>query len=151
MNRFVDRRLIARDGDGVGRAPGLLNPLINFLVRCGILKEDLDDHVLRGAMVIIFFFFGYQKWWAYEAERLIPYISHGPLIFWVVSGLWPQRRQPVFGLLRMDVRHAAVAPFLEQETGHTRRPRLVHDFCRHRHDHPIQPGGWDARPAGSRP
>jgi uncharacterized membrane protein YkgB len=71
MNRFV-RRLIARDGDGIGRAPELLNPLINILVRCGVLKEDLDYHVLRGAMVIIFFFFGYQKWWAYEAERLIP-------------------------------------------------------------------------------
>ena len=89
MKRFVDRRLIARDGDGIGRAPGLLNPLINILVRCGILKEDLDYHVLRGAMVIIFFFFGYQKWWAYEAERLIPYISHGPLIFWLY---------PTFGL-----------------------------------------------------
>jgi uncharacterized membrane protein YkgB len=25
-------------------------------------------------MVIIFFFFGYQKWWAYEAERLIPFL-----------------------------------------------------------------------------
>jgi hypothetical protein len=73
MNRFVDRRLIPRDGDGVGRVPGpwLLNPLINILVRCGLLKEDLDYHVLRGAMVIIFFFFGYQKWWPYEAERLI--------------------------------------------------------------------------------
>jgi uncharacterized membrane protein YkgB len=34
-------------------------------------------------MVIIFLFFGYQKWWAYEAERLIPYISNGPLIFWL--------------------------------------------------------------------
>jgi uncharacterized membrane protein YkgB len=34
-------------------------------------------------MVIIFAFFGYQKWWAYEAERLIPYISNGPLIFWL--------------------------------------------------------------------
>jgi len=27
-------------------------------------------------MVIIFFFSGYQKWWAYEAERLISYISN---------------------------------------------------------------------------
>jgi Protein of unknown function, DUF417 len=85
MNRFVDRRLNARDGDGVGRVPGpgLLNPLVNILVRCGLLKEDLDYHVLRGAMVVVFFFFGYQKWWAYEAQRLIPYISHGPLIFWL--------------------------------------------------------------------
>jgi uncharacterized membrane protein YkgB len=30
--------------------------------------------------MIIFFFFGYQKWFPYEAQALIPYISHGPLI-----------------------------------------------------------------------
>ncbi|HTD59239.1 MAG TPA: DUF417 family protein [Gemmatimonadaceae bacterium] len=34
-------------------------------------------------MVITFFFFGYQKWFSYEAETLIPYISNGPLIFWL--------------------------------------------------------------------
>lgn len=91
MNRFVERRLLAGDGDGVVSVPGpgLVAPLINILVRYGLLKEDLDYHVLRGAMVIIFFFFGYQKWWAYEAQRLIPYISHGPLIFWLY---------PTFGL-----------------------------------------------------
>jgi hypothetical protein len=89
MNRFVDRRLIAGNSDAFGRAAGagLLNPLVNILVRCGILKEDLDYQVLRSAMVIIFFFFGYQKWWAYEAERLIPYISHGPLIFGCIPPL----------------------------------------------------------------
>ncbi len=40
-------------------------------------------------MVIIFFFFGYQKWWEYEAQTLIPFISNGPLIFWMY---------PVFGI-----------------------------------------------------
>jgi uncharacterized membrane protein YkgB len=34
-------------------------------------------------------FFGYQKWFDYEAQALIPYISHGPLIFWLY---------PVFGI-----------------------------------------------------
>ena len=40
-------------------------------------------------MVIIFLFFGYQKWFDYEAQALIPYISHGPLISWMY---------PVFGI-----------------------------------------------------
>ena len=40
-------------------------------------------------MVIIFMFFGYQKWFEYEAQVLIPYISNGPLIFWIY---------PVFGI-----------------------------------------------------
>ncbi len=34
-------------------------------------------------MVVLFLFFGYQKWFQYEAQVLIPYISHGPLIFWL--------------------------------------------------------------------
>jgi uncharacterized membrane protein YkgB len=55
----------------------------NVLTNLGVLQEDADYHLLRAAMVIIFFFFGYQKWWAYEAQRLIPYISNGPLIFWL--------------------------------------------------------------------
>ena len=62
---------------------GTINSLIRAAARSSLLNGDLDYHVLRGAMVIIFLFFGYQKWWAYEAERLIPYISNGPLIFWL--------------------------------------------------------------------
>ena len=61
----------------------LMDRLAGVLIRLGILTEDLDYHLIRASMVIIFFFFGYQKWWAYEAERLIPYISNGPLIFWL--------------------------------------------------------------------
>src|SRR5882762_5529123 len=61
----------------------------NILVKLGILKEDLDYHFVRASMVIIFLFFGYQKWFDYEAQALIPYISHGPLIFWMY---------PVFGI-----------------------------------------------------
>jgi uncharacterized membrane protein YkgB len=60
-----------------------------ILVKLGILREDLDYHFVRASMVIIFLFFGYQKWFDYEAQALIPYISHGPLIFWMY---------PVFGI-----------------------------------------------------
>ena len=56
------------------------SPLVQILRRSSLLTGDLDYHVVRGSMVIVFFFFGYQKWWAYEAERLVPFISHGPLI-----------------------------------------------------------------------
>jgi uncharacterized membrane protein YkgB len=34
-------------------------------------------------------FFGYQKWFDYEAQGLIPFISNGPLISWMY---------PVFGI-----------------------------------------------------
>ena len=66
-----------------------MNVLINALVRLGLLREDLNYHLMRASMVVLFLFFGYQKWFEYEAEALIPYISHGPLLFWMY---------PVFGL-----------------------------------------------------
>jgi uncharacterized membrane protein YkgB len=71
-------------------ASAFMNALINRLTKVGLLTEDLDYHVVRASMVLIFVFFGYQKWWDYEAQVLIPYISNGPLIFWMypVFGIW---------------------------------------------------------------
>src|ERR1700738_4196777 len=66
-----------------------MNTLINIMTKVGLLKDDLDYHLVRASMVIIFLFFGYQKWFEYEAQTLIPYISNGPLIFWMY---------PVFGI-----------------------------------------------------
>jgi uncharacterized membrane protein YkgB len=66
-----------------------MNSLIHILTKSGLLTEGLDYHVIRASMVLIFLFFGYQKWFEYEAQALIPYISNGPLIFWMY---------PVFGI-----------------------------------------------------
>lgn len=66
-----------------------MNSLIKVLARSSLLKGDLDLHLVRGSMVLIFLLFGYQKWWEYEAQTLIPFISNGPLTFWMY---------PVFGL-----------------------------------------------------
>jgi uncharacterized membrane protein YkgB len=60
-----------------------MHSLVRPLIKSGILNKDSGYYLLRASMVIIFFFFGYQKWFQYEVERLIPYISNGPLIFWL--------------------------------------------------------------------
>src|SRR6266849_6714253 len=60
-----------------------MNWLIDALTKLGLLKDDLEYHLIRTSMVVLFLFFGYQKWFEYEAQVLIPYISHGPLIFWL--------------------------------------------------------------------
>ena len=63
--------------------------LINTLNKLGLLREDLDYHLIRASMVIIYFFFGYQKWFDYEVQGLVPFFTHGPLISWMY---------PVFGM-----------------------------------------------------
>jgi uncharacterized membrane protein YkgB len=66
-----------------------MNTLIRLLNKTGLLQSDIDYHLIRASMVLIFLAFGYQKWFEYEAQVLIPYISNGPLIFWLY---------PVFGI-----------------------------------------------------
>ena len=60
-----------------------MNSLINLLTKIRLFKGDLDYHLIRASMVLIFLAFCYQKWFVYEARVLVPYISNGPLIFWM--------------------------------------------------------------------
>jgi uncharacterized membrane protein YkgB len=66
-----------------------MHHVMKILAKTGLLTNDLDYHLVRASMVIIFLLFGYQKWFEYEAKVLIPYISNGPLISWMY---------PVFGI-----------------------------------------------------
>jgi uncharacterized membrane protein YkgB len=66
-----------------------MNSLIKNLAHSRLFRSDLDLHLVRGSMVLIFLLFGYQKWFEYEAQTLIPFISNGPLTSWMY---------PVFGL-----------------------------------------------------
>jgi len=90
----IDTHKVVPAGDISGKAnrspfTQIMNLLIRILTRLGLLKKDLDYHLVRASMVIILLFFGYQKWFPYEAQTLIPFISNGPLISWMY---------PVFGI-----------------------------------------------------
>jgi uncharacterized membrane protein YkgB len=94
MKNTDTHKVVLATGEVSGKANApafdqIMNLLIKILAKLGLLKEDLDYHVVRASMVIIYFFFGYQKWFAYEAETLIPFIKNGPLISWMY---------PVFGI-----------------------------------------------------
>jgi uncharacterized membrane protein YkgB len=73
----------------VGARSETMKSLIHRLANSALVTKDLDYHLIRASMVLIFVLFGYQKWFAYEAQVLIPYISNGPLIFWMY---------PLFGI-----------------------------------------------------
>lgn len=60
-----------------------MDQIIEKLSKLDIVRSDFDYHFMRATMAIIFFVFGCQKWFAYEAQALVPFISHGPLIFWL--------------------------------------------------------------------
>ena len=66
-----------------------MNGIISRLAHMRLFQGNLDLYLVRASMVIIYFFFGYQKWFDYEAQGLIPFFTHGPLIFWMY---------PLFGI-----------------------------------------------------
>ena len=121
MNRFTNKVVVTDGSSGVGLAVAreAMDSLINLVIRRGILKEDLDYHLIRAS-------------------------SH----FLDVSGFRYTRRQLVFGLFGMVVWHALVPRILEQKIRNSWRPRFncyLHYDC---NDHPIHAewlgcvGGW---------
>jgi uncharacterized membrane protein YkgB len=94
MKNTDTQKVVLPTGDTSGKATAsafaqIMNLLIKILTKLGLLTKDLDYHLVRASMVIIYFFFGYQKWFAYEAQGLIPFISSSPLMSWMY---------PVFGI-----------------------------------------------------
>lgn len=61
--------------------------VLDKLNRSSLLKGDLDYHLLRAAMVIMFAWFGYDKWFDAEIRGLLPLITNGPLTFWMIPVL----------------------------------------------------------------
>jgi uncharacterized membrane protein YkgB len=52
-----------------------MKAFINGLTNTGLLKGDLDYHLVRASMVVLFLFFGYQKWFDYEAHMSLRAVS----------------------------------------------------------------------------
>jgi hypothetical protein len=75
MNQLTNKTVSftgASSTDGRGADRDLMNFLVRVLVKLGIHNEDLGYHLIRASMVIIFFFFGYRKWFAYEVGTTDP-------------------------------------------------------------------------------
>src|SRR5215813_5164770 len=67
-----------------------MNAIVKILANSPLLRKDIEYHLLRGAMVLIFLIFGYAKWFKYDVDLLAPFITHGPLISWLYPVFGPQ-------------------------------------------------------------
>jgi short-subunit dehydrogenase involved in D-alanine esterification of teichoic acids len=64
MNQFTNKAVAVTGGSrGIGLAvpQELMNSLIKILIKFGILREDLDYHLVRASMVRIWFFLPHQS------------------------------------------------------------------------------------------
>lgn len=116
------------------------NPLVRALHGTGLLAEDLDYHAVRASMVIMFFFFGYQKWFPYEFERLVPFISNGPLIWWLYPVFGHAGASYFLGVSEWTFGSLLLAAF-GQADRYSWRARLDRHIHRNGHDYPVHARG----------
>ena len=127
-----------------------MNALTHLLTKLGLLEEDLDYHLIRASMVLIFFFFGYQKWFEYEAQTLIPFISNGPLTFWMYPAFGIQGASWFLGVSEWVTAVLLLLGFWNKKLGILGALASVATFITTVTIIPFMPGGW-AESAGGFP
>jgi uncharacterized membrane protein YkgB len=131
-----------------GSMEGIMNFIIRSLIKLGILKKDLDYHLLRALLVMICLFFGYQKWFDYEAQALIPYISHGPLIFWLYPLFGIRGATYFLGVSEWLFGALLLAGFWNKKAGILGALGLCFSMLGTSTIIPFIPGGWAASAGG---
>nr|WP_063572114.1 DUF417 family protein [Luteibacter rhizovicinus] len=112
--------------------------------------SDIDYHLLRASMVIIFAFFGYQKWFDYEAQILIPYIGNGPLISWMYPAFGIRGASTFLGASEWTTGILLLAGFWNRKLGAAGALASIATFVGTVTIIPFMPHGW-AESAGGFP
>ena len=91
---------------------------------------------------------GYQKWWAYEVDRLIPYISNGPLIFWLYPAFGMRGATLFLGVSEWTFGMLLFLGFWNKKLGILGALGSSVTFIGTDTIIPFMPDGWDAAAGG---
>lgn len=67
------------------------------------LRRPYEVEFMRWALVLIFFMFGYAKWFDYEAQGLIPLIGNSPLLSWMYGVFGTQGASYALGVAEWTI------------------------------------------------
>ena len=127
-----------------------MTSLIKNMAKSALFKSDLDYHLMRVSMVLIFLLFGYQKWFEYEAQGLIPFISNGPLTSWMYSVFGVHGASWFLGVSEWLIGALLFAGFWNKTAGILGAVGTVATFITTVTIIPFMPDGW-AESAGGFP
>lgn len=120
----------------------------NVLRKSAFAIEDLDYHLLRGSMVIIFLFFGYAKWFQYDVPLLAPLIKSGPFIFWLYPVFGPRGATWFLGTSEWVICALLFAGFWDRRSGVLGAAGSTATFIATVTIIPFVPDGWEQSAGG---
>ena len=129
-------------------AHNIPSSFVRTLRRSALLAGDIDYHVVRASMVIMFLFFGYQKWFPYEFERLVPFISNGPLIWWLYPVFGHDGASYFLGVSEWTFGALLLAGFWDKRLGVLGALGATGTFIATVTIIPFMPEGWDIAAGG---
>src|ERR1700744_1708453 len=125
-----------------------MNSLFKAVSNTALFRSDADYHLIRASMVVIFAFFGYQKWFDYEAQVLIPYISNGPLISWMYPVFGIRGASTFLGVAECTFGLLILAGFWNRKLGALGALGSIVTFAGTVTIIPFMPDGWAASAGG---
>ena len=125
-----------------------MNFLVRVLARLGLLKQGLDYKLIRVSFIVIFLFFGYTKWFEYAAKLMVPFISHGPLIFWLYPAFGFRGASRFLGISEWLICSLLIAGFWNKRLGLLGALGATVTFISTITIIPFLPNGWEASAGG---
>jgi uncharacterized membrane protein YkgB len=122
--------------------------LIRTLAKFGLLRDGLDYHLVRASLVLIFLLFGYQKWFEYEAQVLIPFIENGPLISWMYPAFGTRGASWFLGIAEWATGALLLLGFWDKRLGVLGALGACATFVGTTTIIPFMPDGWAASAGG---
>jgi len=132
-----------RSPDHAGLGNYLIERLARTMAALGLMRKDLEYHLLRAAMVIIFAFFGYTKWHQYAAQVLMPFISNSPFIFWLYPAFGLRGATRFLGVSDWTMFALLYAGFWDKRFGVLGALGATITFITTATIIPFMPNGWD--------
>lgn len=76
------------------------------------VRSSFDIQLVRLSLILIFIGFGYAKWFAYEAQALIPLIDNSPLLSWLHPAFGIQGASYALGVAEWAIAAALIIGYL---------------------------------------